>query len=183
MARSWSFLKYITWALLSIVLSQYCLAEDEDTLLQSKEFHEDLVKESPNERETVITPKSVESTQDIIIGRSSENRSGSILTTIGTWFIVFAVTAGCGGYLYKKGFFTKNVNTLSRKNLEIMETAALGSRQFLVMARVRDQESLLGVGPGFISKLESVNKPKSENEAASFEEKMLDQTNVGEGPT
>lgn len=51
----------------------------------------------------------------------------------------------------------------SLKGIEIGSTRSLGNRQFLVVARYKDKEILLGVGPGFIHKVESFESEQKED--------------------
>ena len=160
----------LKWVLFSIVLNQYCFAQPQESASEAE-----LVEEE------IIEPKMVEPKDEIVYGDGAIEPPSSILTTIGTWLFVFAVFIVSAAYLYKRGFFTKNVAGISKNTLQVVETAALGSRQFLVLARVHEQEVLLGVGPGFITKIESVKGPEEESPPISFEERLGSQEPEGGG--
>ena len=116
------------------------------------------VTESNNPtNETIYQPRTSAPEQETIIGEHAfEPRPTSLLTKLGAWIFGLAVFCACLVYFKKKGFFGGVGNTYGPKQLEVLETTALGSKQFLVLARARNKEILLGVGPGFISKLETL---------------------------
>jgi flagellar biogenesis protein FliO len=61
----------------------------------------------------------------------------------------------------------------SNKNIRVIETSMLGNRQFLVLAECMNRKVLLGVGPGFITKLSEFSSDHSEFEN-SFNKELQD---------
>lgn len=90
------------------------------------------------------------SKDSILAPRTREESSPTLLVVL--VYGVLLVAAGFVGYHYMR----KN-NPLQRINrgtqLNIEETRALGSKQFLAVVNYNGQRMLLGVGPGFINHL------------------------------
>lgn len=77
---------------------------------------------------------------------------GGILPTLG-YLTAFAVLAGGGWYLIKRGKLPRPFSKAEGNKLRVLETRLLGNRQFLVVAEYEDAKMLLGVCPGRIDYL------------------------------
>lgn len=90
-----------------------------------------------------------------------EDKGGSVSTweLAGRIFIYLAILVAVGVVVLR---FFKNgrlVESIMKKNgkLKVSETHVLGNKQFLVVVEYGKQKILLGVGPGMINKLCSLN--------------------------
>lgn len=76
--------------------------------------------------------------------------------------ILYLVFLGAMGYvaytLWQKRTHPQATQKLSAQNLQILTTRPLGNRQFLVVVKYNQEELLLGVGQGFITRLNNSNK-------------------------
>ena len=133
--------------------------------------------------EEVYQPRSTAPEKEPIIGeRTLDPRPSSLMTKLGAWIFGLAVFCACLVYFKKKGFLGGMANGLGAKQLEVLETTALGSKQFLVLARARNKEILLGVGPGFISKLEVLDAADEKLPSAeSLNDEFTDPSQLGGG--
>ena len=128
-----------------------------------EELAEETATAEADERVEIYQPRKTAPDKETIIGEHAITpQTSSWLTRIGSWLFALAVFALCIVYLKKKGFFGGLGNAYGQKQLEVLETTALGSKQFLVLARARNKEMILGVGPGFITNLDTVEVNESE---------------------
>jgi flagellar protein FliO/FliZ len=72
------------------------------------------------------------------------------------YFVVLAALAGAGLYFFKRGMPLRGSRG-GENNLKLLETKMLGNRQFLVVAQYKDNKVLIGVGPGQIQYLCSLD--------------------------
>lgn len=79
-------------------------------------------------------------------------------------------------FLFKRGVFRKSFSKTEGK-LNIKESKMLGNRQFLMVVEYEDNKILLGVGPGKIDYLTSLNTYR--NEDLGVEEKILENLQGG----
>jgi len=157
------FRRLFNYAALSLYLSLTCIAAEEASTLDSEgevEYKEEIIRPSSSPADAIIIGE-----------HRGDTPPASFFTSLGSWIIVFVIMGATVVYLYRRGFLNSVSKVPSEKNLKVLETTALGGRQFLVLAKVRDREILLGVGQGFISKLESLDSPK-ENHNARFEDQL-----------
>ncbi|MGB0371224.1 MAG: FliO/MopB family protein [Opitutales bacterium] len=148
------------------------------TIAQDEPSSEKEVVPAP-EAEQIIEPRTSK-LNDVIVGeRAPQGPSSSFLTTLGSWIVVFIVFGAAFVYVKKKGLLKSPNVTGPEKALNIVETTALGGRQFLVLARVRDKEVLLGVGQGFISKLDSIDASVDSTDHRSFESDLRQEFEEG----
>lgn len=79
------------------------------------------------------------------------------VSTAGTTFVylLFLASLGYTAYLFWKRRATPTATVKSSQTVEILSTRPLGSRQYLVVAKYGQEQLLLGVGPGFITRLSS----------------------------
>jgi len=72
--------------------------------------------------------------------------------------VLFVVIAGCYLMVRGKSFgFAKRLG--GSTNIEVLDTRALGNRQFISVVRVYDQRILIGTGPQGVQMLTQVDKP------------------------
>ncbi len=82
-------------------------------------------------------------------------------TPITTSVLYLALLAAMGYATYimwKKKTVPQRSGATSKEPLQIINTRPLGNRQFLVVVKYKEKELLLGVGQGFISKLDTCDK-------------------------
>ena len=110
----------------------------------------------------IIFPRSDESSEDSegeahaadgIFSTSST--SSAMLTMLGFALLVGACAVGAW-FLFKRGFLKKPFSKEGGK-LKVAESRMLGNRQFLMVVEYEDNKILLGVGPGKIDYLTSLN--------------------------
>lgn len=87
--------------------------------------------------------------QGILTGNSAS--SGALITLVG-YAVVIGALAVAIWYLFKSGFMRKSFKK-GEGNLKIAETRMLGNRQFISVVEYNDQKILIGVGPGKIDYL------------------------------
>lgn len=132
------------------------------------------------DQETIYTPKT-DPKDEAVIGESvTPAPASSFMTSVGSWLLVITAFAITAVYLKRKGFFQAKTGSVNGRKLEILETTALGGRQFLVLARIRNREVLLGVGQGFISRLETIDNVKDPSNDFSFENELSKEFEEGE---
>ncbi|MBC2606016.1 flagellar biosynthetic protein FliO [Pelagicoccus albus] len=86
--------------------------------------------------------------------------SGALITLIGYAVIIGAV-AVVVWYLFKSGFMRKSFAKGEGK-LKVSETRMLGNRQFISVVEYENQKILIGVGPGKIDYLTTLQTGSSE---------------------
>lgn len=95
--------------------------------------------------------------------------------------VLFVVIAGC--YLMVRG---KGLGLAKRlggsSNIEILDTRALGNRQFLSVVRVYEQRILIGTGPQGVQMLSHLDKPSEPKvSGGEFGDLLTESTHQGEG--
>jgi len=96
--------------------------------------------------------------QGILSGNSAS--SGALITLFGYALVIGAFVA-VGWYLFKSGFMRKSFAKGEGK-LKIAETRMLGNRQFISVVEYDNQKILIGVGPGKIDYLTTLQSGDSE---------------------
>ncbi|MBK1878441.1 flagellar biosynthetic protein FliO [Pelagicoccus mobilis] len=96
--------------------------------------------------------------QGILSGNSAS--SGALITLIG-YAVVIGAVAVVVWYLFKSGFMRKSLGKEGGK-LKIAETRMLGNRQFISVVEYGDQKILIGVGPGKIDYLTTLQNSSGE---------------------
>ena len=96
--------------------------------------------------------------QGILSGSSAS--SGALITLVG-YSVVLGAVAVVVWYLFKSGFMRKSFAKGEGK-LKIAETRMLGNRQFLSVVEYGDQKILIGVGPGKIDYLTTLQNSSGE---------------------
>lgn len=96
-------------------------------------------------------------------GGWSGGGSGSVVVVL---FLILVGSSVAVWLFLKRGGFPR---LKGGEHLEILETRALGGRQFLVVARHHDQQFLLGVCPGRIDYLCSLENESGEASPNSFD--------------
>jgi len=90
----------------------------------------------------------------------SSSASSVILSMLGFVLLFGACVVG-GWFLFKRGFLKKPFSKDGGK-LKVAESRMLGNRQFLMVVEYEDNKILLGVGPGKIDYLTSLNTYRNE---------------------
>jgi flagellar biogenesis protein FliO len=86
-----------------------------------------------------------------------------IVTSI--FYLIFLGALGYATYLvWRRKISPRRTTKADERILDVTTTRPLGNRQFLVVVRYKEKELLLGVGQGFITRLDS---DKIEKEGAS----------------
>lgn len=93
----------------------------------------------------------------------SRGGNGSVIIVL---FLLLVGVSFAVWLFLKRGGFPRIKNG---EHLEILETRALGGRQFIVVAKHHDQKFLLGVCPGRIDYLCSLEYGPDENPPSSFD--------------
>lgn len=92
---------------------------------------------------------------------ATPNETGPKTNPVAT-SILYLVFLGAMGYvaytMWQKRAQPQATQKLSAQNLQILTTRPLGNRQFLVVVKHNQEELLLGVGQGFITRLNNCNK-------------------------
>jgi len=100
---------------------------------------------------------------EVIYPRTSEPRAETAAGGRGSGYTAVLVAAllmaGAGGWLFWRGRAAPGGVAALRK-LAIAETKSLGNRQYLVVATYEDKKFLLGVCPGRIDLLTSIEAPR-----------------------
>lgn len=116
-----------------------------------------------NAEEQVFVPKTIGASDDEQIFGEDPIDSKSLLTRAGFWIILMALLVIGFTWLNRKGFFRNRSLGGHTKRLVIEETTSLGNRQYLVVARHKNQSMLLGVGQGFIHHLKDLELDSKED--------------------
>jgi len=91
---------------------------------------------------------------------SASSTSSLLLSLLG--FILLIGACGVGAwFLFKRGFLKKPFSKGEGK-LKVAESRMLGNRQFLMVVEYEDNKILLGVGPGKIDYLTSLDTYRNE---------------------
>lgn len=120
-----------------------------------------------------------ENSDEVAVEKAPENLLKSRSDASSPYFLisVYAFLFIAGGIafyvLYKKKMLSGFSGLNSNKNIRVIETSMLGNRQFLVLAECMNRKVLLGVGPGFITKLSEFGSDHSEFEN-SFNKELQD---------
>ena len=85
---------------------------------------------------------------------------GMVVTILG-YLIILGGMAVAAWFLFKRGVFRKPFSN-SEGKLNIAESRMLGNRQYIMVVEYEDNKILLGVGPGKIDYLTSLNGYRSE---------------------
>lgn len=96
-----------------------------------------------------VEDKAASSLQGVFTGDSAS--SGALITFIG-YAVIIGALAVVVWYLFKSGFMRKPFAKGEGK-LKIAETRMLGNRQFISVVEYGEQKILIGVGPGKIDYL------------------------------
>jgi len=119
----------------------------------------------------VIYPAADEpvSEAEMIVPDASAPGAGSALT--GIFYVIFLGALGTIAWYFwrQRSPVAAGCSSKALKGIQIGATRSLGNRQFLVVARYNNKELLLGVGPGFINKVESFDVQKEEGDLCSKE--------------
>lgn len=91
---------------------------------------------------------------------SSSSTSSMLLSLLGFTLLLGACAVGAW-YLFKRGLLKRPFSRDEGK-LKIAESRMLGNRQFLMVVEYEDNKILLGVGPGKIDYLTSLNTYRNE---------------------
>lgn len=152
-------------ALLTVVALTFChfaSAIDADTVIDPSRPSEE-VAEGPS------------AVQEILSGDSAS--SGALITLVG-YAVVIGALAVAVWYLFKSGFMRKSFAKGEGK-LKVAETRMLGNRQFLSVVEYGDQKILIGVGPGKIDYLTTLQN--GSGEFPELDSSSVDQTQGGRG--
>ena len=98
-------------------------------------------------------------TQGLLTGDSAS--SGALITLVG-YAVVIGALGVTAWFLLKSGFMRKSFKKGDGK-LKIAETRMLGNRQFISVVEYENQKILIGVGPGKIDYLTTL-----QNDSAAF---------------
>ena len=129
----------------------------------------DLIAQSDTvEASQVVYPNSSSSENgegaegEVYSGILSEGGSpiGMVVTILGYLLILGAMGVGAW-YLFKRGVFRKPFSNKEGK-LNIAESRMLGNRQYIMVVEYEDNKILLGVGPGKIDYLTSLQGYRNE---------------------
>ncbi len=85
---------------------------------------------------------------------------GMVLSTMG-YLLVLGGFAVAIWFCFKRGLLRKGSKNMGNK-LNVLESRMLGNRQFLMVVEYEDNKVLLGVGPGKIDYLTSLNGYRSD---------------------
>ena len=92
---------------------------------------------------------------------------GAFLTSV-FYLLFLAAMATVAWYVWRKKVIpNQGKAAFTTETIEIGATRSLGNRQFLVVAKIGGKELLLGVGPGFINKLETLKNEEASCEKSS----------------
>lgn len=84
-------------------------------------------------------------------------KSAPVTTSV--LYLALLASMGYAAYvMWKKKTVPQRSHVQSKEPLQIVNTRALGNRQFLVVVKYKEKELLLGVGQGFINKLDICDK-------------------------
>ena len=123
----------------------------------------DLIAQSDTvEASQVVYPNSSSSENgegaegEVYSGILSEGGSpiGMVVTILG-YLLILGAMAVAAWYLFKRGVFRKPFSNKEGK-LNIAESRMLGNRQYIMVVEYEDNKILLGVGPGKIDYLTSL---------------------------
>lgn len=113
--------------------------------------------------------------QGILSGNTAS--SGALITLVG-YAVVLGALAVAVWYLFKSGFMRKSFKKGEGK-LKIAETRMLGNRQFISVVEYDNQKILIGVGPGKIDYLTTLQN--SSGEFPQIDTPMLEVEQGGRG--
>ncbi|MCH6255838.1 flagellar biosynthetic protein FliO [Puniceicoccaceae bacterium K14] len=135
--------------------------------LLGQESQEIPPEEPVPETENVVYPRGDDRSADSsdvqpINGMFEDDGSvvGMAITFLG-YLIILVGFLVAAWFLFKRGVFRKPFSKVEGK-LEIKESKMLGNRQFLMVVEYEDNKILLGVGPGKIDYLTSLNTYRDE---------------------
>ncbi len=100
----------------------------------------------------VYYPAAPENTSSVAVAGPSSTGTAFV-------YILFLAAIAYAAYVFwkrKKGL--SGVKNAAQAPLEVVNTRALGNRQFLVVVKYREKELLLGVGQGFITRLDQTRE-------------------------
>ena len=83
------------------------------------------------------------------------NSSSGMVVTILGYLLILGAMGVAAWYLFKRGVFRKPFSNKEGK-LNIAESRMLGNRQYIMVVEYEDNKILLGVGPGKIDYLTSL---------------------------
>ena len=129
----------------------------------------------------LVSPRSASSSGnggDSSLANVFSSNEDSFVGMVTSLLGLLIIMVGCGivaWYMFRKGVFKKPFKQMEGK-LKITENRMLGNRQFLMVVEYEDNKILLGVGPGkidYLTSLEGYRKdfPGLEAEMGKMEEK------------
>ncbi len=118
---------------------------------------DDVIGGSPS-AEDAGSEQSSDAMQGLFSGESAS--SGALITLLG-YAVIIGALAVIVWFLFKNGVFQKRFSK-SEGKLKVSETRMLGNRQFLSVVEYGSQKILIGVGPGKIDYLTTLQNSSGE---------------------